>query len=64
MLLSSLLSLNKQNGKLSVSLCFTIQAQHFLWLGQAVFGHAHSVILEQLICKAPWYVNKFVRILY
>jgi len=40
-LLSPSLSRNKQNGMLSVSLCFITQSQHLLWLGQLVFGHTH-----------------------
>jgi hypothetical protein len=36
---------NKQKGMLSVSLCFIIQAQHFLWLGQVVLGQAHFFVV-------------------
>jgi hypothetical protein len=52
MLLSPSLSLNKQKGTLSVSLCFITQAQHFLWFGHVVLGQAQSNKFLQLICSA------------
>ena len=53
MLLSPSLSRNKQNGRLSVSLCFIIQAQHFPLLGQFFFGQSHSFTFGQPISNPP-----------